>query len=324
MNKGHQRITLRDVAREAGVSPATVGFVLSNDPHQTISPATREKVRQAARRLGYQSFAPARLLRTGRSSIVLLVIQTIHIAPIYAYVVEPLAKALSAYGFNLLWQIGISPDPLQPHPASDLVPAVVVSLIEEPDQTSEAFLQRFGAPIIRAIPEVSRPQQVTARLQATYLLDKGHRQLAVATPWPSGQREAYLEAIRQTCAEYGVAPPIAFTVPERRAALRQVLTALLAEHPTLTAVCAADDETALALLAALADLAIPVPDRVAVIGNGNLSLASRSVPALTTVSTDDPSSYLELLIANILAASRGEPLREPEPLTYHVVVRKST
>ncbi len=324
MNKGHQRITLRDVAREAGVSPATVGFVLSNDPHQTISPATQEKVRQAARRLGYQSFAPARLLRTGRSSIVLLVIQTIHIAPIYAYVVEPLAKALSAYGFNLLWQIGISPDPLQPHPASDLVPAVVVSLIEEPDQTSEAFLQRFGAPIIRAISEVSRLQQVTARLQATYLLDKGHRHLAVATPWPSGQREAYLEAIRQTCAEYSVAPPIAFTVPERRAALRQVLTALLAEHPALTAVCAADDETALALLAALADLAIPVPDRVAVIGNGNLSLASCSVPALTTVSTDDPSSYIERLIANILAASRGEPLREPEPLTYHVVVRKST
>jgi DNA-binding LacI/PurR family transcriptional regulator len=89
-------------------------------------------------------------------------------------------------------------------------------------------------------------------------------------------------------------------------------------------VCAADDETALALLAALADLAIPVPDRVAVIGNGNLSLASRSVPALTTVSTDDPSSYLERLIANILAASQGEPLRDSEPLTYHVVIRKST
>jgi hypothetical protein len=42
------------------------------------------------------------------------------------------------------------------------------------------------------------------------------------------------------------------------------------------------------------------------------------------VSTDDPSSYLERLIANILAASQGEPLRDSEPLTYHVVIRKST
>src|SRR5258708_5179864 len=175
MDTRRQRITMSDVAREAGVSRATVGFVLSNDPHQTISPATREKVQEAAHRLGYQPFAPARLLRTGRSSVVLLVIQTIHIAPIYAYVVEPLAKALSAYGFNLLWQIGISPDPLQPHPASDLVPAVVVSLIEEPDQTSEAFLQRFGAPIIRAISEASRLQQVPPLLQPTSPPHHAHR-----------------------------------------------------------------------------------------------------------------------------------------------------
>jgi DNA-binding LacI/PurR family transcriptional regulator len=113
-------------------------------------------------------------------------------------------------------------------------------------------------------------------------------------------------------------------VPERRAALRQVLTTTLTENPALTAMCAIDDETALALLAALADLSIPVPDRMAVIGNGNLSLASRTVPALTTVSADDPSAYLEQLLANILAASRGEALREPDPLSYHVVVRKST
>lgn len=71
VSKERQRITIGDVAREAGVPRATVGFVLSNNPHQSISPATREKVQQAARRLGYRSFAPARLLRTGNSSIVL-------------------------------------------------------------------------------------------------------------------------------------------------------------------------------------------------------------------------------------------------------------
>lgn len=324
MNKGRQRITLSDVAREAGVSRATVGFVLSNDPHQTISPATREKVQQAAQRLGYQSFAPARLLRTGRSSIVLLVIQTIHIAPIYAYVVEPLANALSTHGFNLLWQIGISTDPQQPHPASDLVPAVVVSLIEEPDEACEKFLHRFGAPVVYAISLSSSNREASARLQATYLLNKGHRQLAVAASYQSAYKAAHLEAIRQACSEYGVESPVSFTVPERRSAVRTALTTLLSEHPLLTAICASDDETALAILAALADLNVPVPDRMAVIGNGNISLASRSVPALTTVSIDDPASYIEQLIANVLAASRGEPLSDPTSLSYHVVVRKST
>ena len=323
MDTRRQRITMSDVAREAGVSRATVGFVLSNDPHQTISPATREKVQEAARRLGYQPFAPARLLRTGRSSVVLLVIQTIHIAPIYAYVVEPLAKALSTHGLNLLWQIGVSPDPGQPHPASDLVPAVVVSLIEEPDRVSEEFLQRFGVPVVHTISESSRKQYLGARLQATYLLDKGHRHLAVAASPQSVRREAHREAIFQTCSEYGVEPPMVVTAPERRSALRQVLATLLSENPAPTAVCAADDETALAILAALADLAVPVPGRVAVIGIGNLSLAHLSVPALTTVSIADPASYIERLTENVLAASRGEPLCDPAPLSYRVVVRKS-
>lgn len=324
MSKGRQRITISDVAREAGVSRATVGFVLSNDPHQTISPATQEKVRQAAQRLGYQSFAPARLLRTGRSSIVLLVIQTIHIAPIYAYVVEPLAKALSAHGFNVLWQIGISPEAEQPHPMSDLVPAVVISLIEEPDAASEAFLQRFGVPVVYATSKTSRKPQASARLQVIHLLDRGHRRFAVASSHQSLWKEEYLKAVHQTCVEYGIEPPVVVTIPERRSAVRRVLAPILSEGLSPTAVCCADDETALAILAALADLHIPVPERVAVIGSDNLSLAALSVPALTTVSIDDPASYIEQLFANILAASRGEPLCDPEPLSYHVVVRKST
>ena len=89
------------------------------------------------------------------------------------------------------------------------------------------------------------------------------------------------------------------------------------------AVCCADDEAALVILAALADLHISVPDRVAVIGNGNIAQASLSVPALTTVSVDDPAAFIEHLIGNVLAASRGEPPCPPKSWTFHVVVRKS-
>jgi DNA-binding LacI/PurR family transcriptional regulator len=323
MDKGRQRTTIDDIAREAGVSRATVSFVLTKNPHQTISLATREKVQQAARRLGYQSFAPARLLRTGHSSTVLLVMRTIHIAPIYAYLVELLAKALYAHGFNLLWQIGISPDPEQPHPASDLVPAVVVSLIEEPDGASEAFLHRFGVPVVPAISSAPRQRQAGSRLQATYLFDEGYRHLAVAASRQSTLREAHLEAIRQTCSAYGVEAPVVVMVPERRSALRSVLTTVLSENPSPMGVCAVDDETAFAILAALADLNVPVPERVAVIGSGDIPLAPLSVPALTTIGINDPASYIEHLVANVLAASRGEPLCDLELLSCRVVVRKS-
>jgi DNA-binding LacI/PurR family transcriptional regulator len=62
---------------------------------------------------------------------------------------------------------------------------------------------------------------------------------------------------------------------------------------------------------------------VAVIGSGDIPLAPLSVPALTTIGIDDPASYIEHLVANVLAASRGETLCDLELLSCRVVVRES-
>ena len=60
-----QRLTSHDVARESGLSRATVSYVLNNDPRQTIPEETRQRVLRAARKLGYRPSAPARALRAG-------------------------------------------------------------------------------------------------------------------------------------------------------------------------------------------------------------------------------------------------------------------
>jgi DNA-binding LacI/PurR family transcriptional regulator len=101
------------------------------------------------------------------------------------------------------------------------------------------------------------------QFQATYLLDKGHQRLAVATSQQSIGKEIHREAIRQVCSEYGIEPPVTIAVPERRAALQRILAALLSENLSPLAICAADDETAIAVLAALADLSIPVLESLA-------------------------------------------------------------
>jgi hypothetical protein len=69
---GSGRITLNDVAAAGGASRATVSFVLNDVPHQTISAATRDRVRQAARDLGYDPHGVARALREGSSRVVVL------------------------------------------------------------------------------------------------------------------------------------------------------------------------------------------------------------------------------------------------------------
>ena len=67
-----RRVTAADIAREVGVSRATVGFVLNATAGQTISPATRERVLEAAGRLGYRPHLAAQALASGRNHIVLL------------------------------------------------------------------------------------------------------------------------------------------------------------------------------------------------------------------------------------------------------------
>ena len=66
------RVTMKDVAHAAGVSPSTVSFVLNDTPGQSIRESTRERVRAAARELGYAPQGMARALREGRSRTVLL------------------------------------------------------------------------------------------------------------------------------------------------------------------------------------------------------------------------------------------------------------
>ena len=64
-------VTSADVARESGVSRTTVSYVLNGTPGTSISDATRQRVLEAAARLGYAPSAAARTLRSGRSDLVL-------------------------------------------------------------------------------------------------------------------------------------------------------------------------------------------------------------------------------------------------------------
>ncbi len=73
MNKN--RVTIKDVAKEAGVSIATVSYVLNNTPGQSISDSTRKKVLQFANLLGYECNVMARYLATGKTNTVAVVIK---------------------------------------------------------------------------------------------------------------------------------------------------------------------------------------------------------------------------------------------------------
>ena len=321
MESGKRQVTSADVARASGVSRATVSYVLNNDPRQSIPVETRERVLMMAKELGYRPFTPARILRAGYSRLILVVLQFELVDPANARSLKELEVELAARGFSLIWYIGLHTTADHIHPSANLTPAVIVSFINENDPAIEAFLRQFNVPILSMSNAASR--QAVGRAQVSYLFERGQRRMVFAAPerhdvqWLA---QARLDGVRQGCAEYALEPPLVEVIPSSREGAREAIAPLLAHLPF--GVCCYNDEVGMAVLAAFSDLGVKVPGQVAVIGCDDIPLAQFSIPPLTTISFDN-SQWRDILVENILAASRGEPLREASAKPLAIIVRAS-
>ena len=101
-----QNVTLKDVAREAHVSVATVSYIINNRPDQKISDATRKKVLQIANLLGYTPNPVAKSLATGKKDLVGIVYRLRENTPSrnmeILHFIDLLAQRLNPHGYECL------------------------------------------------------------------------------------------------------------------------------------------------------------------------------------------------------------------------------
>ncbi|MDV9168944.1 LacI family DNA-binding transcriptional regulator [Streptomyces sp. W16] len=269
-------MTLNDVAAASGVSRATVSFVLNDDPNQTISAATRERVKGAARDLGYVPHGIARALREGSSRIVVLNIDWGLEGNYSRSYVRGLDDELAAHDHVLLVRHGHSAPHSTQQILDTIAPRAVLRFAEpylsghEPDE--EDWKNGFAA---------------HAALQIGYLAGRGHTRMAMALPGDDTPlTELRLRFARATTDRLGLPPLVPFAVPRPREAGTAAVRAFLAAHDEVTAVAAFDDDIALRTLTALLDLGLSVPSDVAVIGYDDTEYGALVTPALTTIHID--------------------------------------
>jgi DNA-binding LacI/PurR family transcriptional regulator len=305
-----RRLTSLDVARACGLSRATVSYVLNNDTKRNIPPETRERVLQAARRLGYHPFAPARILRAGQSRLILGVVQFERVDPVMAGVMHYLQRKLIARNFTLVWHVDAKMALEPAHPSNNVTPAAVLAIVNEKAATVPTFLRQFGVPIV-SVMNLTVGQDV-GRMQVRRLISQGIRAIAFAAPERTDLQSlsaARLEGVRLECAKLGLKRPIVQVVPSSRIGAQEAVAKIFSRGVRRVGICCYNDEVALALLAALSDAGIVVPEEVAVIGCDNTSLGELTTPPLTTISFN-PQEYLDLLIDNIVAVCNGaRPVR---------------
>lgn len=288
--------TMHDIAKESGVSQSTVSRVLNNVPTQIpIAPNTRDRVMQAADRLGYRPNPLARGLRGAATMLIGAVVRDFS-DPFYAGVIEALAVEAKKHGYNIV--LGHAQDvPGQ----SVALPAVLETrhtdavIILGDMQTQPRVLADLRAsvvPVVALWPGTSPLEFPTADADdragilagLRHLAALGHRRIGfVSAELPGGftrREDAYAEfmATRGGVPD-GYLERCANTLAGGDAALRRLMA--LPEPPT--AVAASTDLVAIGVLHAAHALNRSVPERLSVVGFDDILISAHTVPALTTL-----------------------------------------
>lgn len=336
-----RRVTSADVAREAGLSRATVSYVLNDTPHQSIPEPTRQRVLDAARRLGYAPSGTARALRTGRSDVVLCLLPDWPIGPSVGRMLESLSEAFAHAGLTFVVHPR-GPSPRPPHAVWRAVsPAAVLGFDAFDDDETQA-MHANGVEVV--LPLYGRtdlsgpsargeagtllvPETRVGRLQVSHLAGLGHHRIGYALPDDprvSFFAQARLAGAIAECTERGLPEPALQIVPVDRAAGVRAVREWDAEVPAVTAVAAYNDDVALAVLAGLRATGRAVPDDVAVIGVDDIPAGAVSDPPLTTI-RQPHAAVARHLAASVVARLRDQPVPRPSGAdTLHVVRRATT
>lgn len=288
--------TSADVARLAGVSRATVSYVLNNAQAVRISEPTRRKVRAAAEELGYVPHAAARTLRAGHTRIVLLPTSHVPAGPLYSAFLNELQWALRRLDYTVVQygSLGLSGDEAV-RAWAELRPVAVISLGEIALSPHNVHtLRRAGARAVLTLgPDrvagahaLVMDQADVGASAATHLADRGRHRLGVVVPLEPG-----LELFSGPRLAGARTVPGVEVTPLDLAYTEESAAALAARWGELglDGVFAYNDEYAVLLLRALLDAGVRVPEDVAVMGADDLLIARLVRPRLSSVRIEMPS-----------------------------------
>jgi len=329
---GSARPTSRDVARAAGVSQAAVSLVLGEKWRGRVSAGTAERVREAARELGYRPNLAARNLRLGSTRTVLLVVPALT-TEFFAGVYTGAARVAAEHGFGVV----LYPSPEGIGPARDPFASAQAALdgVIASSMAADALTAIRGdqLPLVMLDSDpagstgaatVNLDIRDGVRQVAEHLLALGHRRfLHLAADIPSWTFEVRAaELAGRLAAVPGTELRTAAAPLSIDGALTAAEAALSAPGPRPTALVCDDDKLAAGVYKAARRLGLRVPDDLSVTGLDDLALATALDPELTTVRLDAELFGERGMGALLAVLESRDPARDDIPVT--LVVRGST
>ncbi|MFD5713637.1 LacI family DNA-binding transcriptional regulator [Streptomyces pharetrae] len=322
---GSGRPTSRDVARLAGVSHTAVSFVFNGRAEGNLSPATQERIRQAAARLGYRPDPVARGLRRRRTAVIGLVTDEIASSPFAGRLLRGAMETAWA-NEHLVLTIDSGGDPAKEDAAvAELldrrVDGIIYAAMSLRRVRVPEGLHRTHSVLANCLPEddslpaVVPAERAGGRTAARLLLDQGHRRIAHIGGRDDIASVERLRGFRDTLRAEGITVPREWVVRTggeiaggHEGALRLLDGADPARRPT--GIFAYNDRVAAGVLHAAARLGITVPGDLSVVGYDDQEhMAAFLTPALTTVALPhrEMGEAAARLLLDAIATGRTPP-----------------
>jgi LacI family transcriptional regulator len=326
--------TIKDVARAAGVSVATVSRVFNDTARVTAD--TRDRVVEAAGRLGYSAHGAARSLITSRTSTIGVLLPDLH-GEFFSEIIRGIDQAAQRHGYHLLVSSSHNNRSELDAAVRAMRGRVDGLIVMAPTTDMREFVEGIAArfPLVllgdAAVAGDFHSLGVANREGAIemirHLLRLGHRRIAMVRG-PEGNHDAaerhrgYAAAL----AEAGIPRnrtlelPGDFTESSGYAAAER----LIRRRTRPTAIFAANDATAIGVLSALHDRGVSVPEDIAVAGFDDIPTARYITPSLTTVRVDISGLGARAATRLLQAVANGDARgasRDVVPAT--LVIRRS-
>ncbi|MDI3548008.1 MAG: hypothetical protein PWR10_1660 [Halanaerobiales bacterium] len=329
------KITMDDIAKAANVSKSTVSRALSNDPR--VNEDTRERITEIARRLNYRPHQVAQALAKKSTNIIGVVIPWVPRSvadPFFLEFLQGIGEVATANGYSLTLP-NIARNQVEDLASifnNNKVDGIILTEPMLNDPRIE-YLQRenipfvfLGNPMVGEICWVETDNESGAYQAVNYLIESGHTKIATVAGSPElvagkYRLEGYKRALRDGNLE--VNPDLIFYADFTQQSAYRATKKLLEKTRDFTAIFAANDLMALAVIKALKEEKIAIPEEVAVMGYDGIQVGEYIDPALSTIKI--PSVKMGRMAMNLLLGIiRGEKIRERQVLLPPELVIRSS
>ncbi len=332
-----KRITLKDVAKEAGVSTTIVSRVLNN--YGSFSQATKAGVLKAVEKLDYKPDAIARSLKTKQTKAIGVVISDV-VTLFFTNLIRGVEDIANLSGYSVILCNSDEDHVKERNYLSALYERGVDGLIISPSRGNDAYLKKLargGIPLVIVdrkirglrVPTVTVDNETGVYEAVSYLIRLGHRRIGIITGLKGVfTSEARFAGYKRALEEYHLPlnPELIISGEYRREKAKKAAEKFLKMNNPPTALFVSNEPMTNGALLALRENKVKIPEEISIIGFDDPAWAPLTNPALTTVS--QPSYAIgtlgcQALLERTRESSRDQISSEDIVLKTNLIIRES-